>query len=56
MFTWLASNWGTILISAALIAVVSLIVIKMKKDRKRGKLSCGGNCAHCAMRGCRSQK
>jgi hypothetical protein len=53
MLTWLATNLGTIIISILLIAVVSLIIIKMISDRKSGKSSggCGCGCEHCAMHG-----
>ncbi len=51
MFAWIAANAGTILICAALILLVSAIIIKLVKDRKKGKSSCGCNCAHCAMAG-----
>lgn len=50
MLAWIAENIGTILILAALIAVVAGIVAGMLRDRKKGKSSCG--CANCAMRGC----
>ncbi len=57
MFAWIAENIGTILITLALIALVALIVKTMAKDRKKGKTSCGCNCAHCAMHGsCHEQK
>ena len=51
MFAWIAENIGTILITLALITLVALIVKTMAKDRKKGKTSCGCNCAHCAMHG-----
>ena len=51
MFAWIAENIGTSLITLALIALVALIVKTMAKDRKKGKTSCGCNCAHCAMAG-----
>ncbi len=47
MLTWLALNWGTILICAVLIAIVVAIIVKMRKDKKAGKSSCGGNCKAC---------
>ena len=51
MLSWLASNLGTILISLLLALLVTGIVIKLKRDKKKGVSSCGGNCAHCAMNG-----
>ena len=51
MFAWIAENIGTILVSAALILIVACIVRGLVKDKKKGKSSCGCNCAHCAMAG-----
>ncbi len=48
---WMINNIGTILISVALAAVLVLIAVKLIKDKRNGKSSCGGNCAHCAMGG-----
>ena len=57
MFAWIAENIGTILITAALVLIVALIARKLIKDKKKGKRSCGCNCAHCAMAGsCHPQK
>ncbi len=47
---WLAENWGTIAVLAAIGVAVFFIVRKMIKDRKRGIGSCGCECASCAMR------
>lgn len=46
---WLIENLGTIIALAILIAVILLIAVKLIKDKKKGKLSCGCNCAYCAM-------
>ncbi len=51
MLEWLTSNIGTILIVLALIAVIAAIVVKMIKDKKGGKSSCGCNCGCCPMSG-----
>ena len=51
MLAWITKNIGTILISAVLLLVVVLIIRKLVKDKKKGKSSCGCNCAHCAMSG-----
>ena len=40
MFQWIADNAGTILASLALAGLVALIVVRMRKDRKRGKSAC----------------
>lgn len=44
-------NIGTITVSALLIAVIILIIYRIKKDKAAGKSSCGGNCAGCALHG-----
>ncbi len=49
MFVWLADNIGTIVILLVLILIVCGIVCKLAGDRKKGRSSCGGNCAHCGM-------
>ena len=49
MLAWLTVNLGTILITLALVLIVTCIVLKLIKDKKHGKSSCGGNCAHCNM-------
>lgn len=51
MFAWISENIGTILICLGLIAVVTAIIVKLIRDHKKGKSSCGCNCAHCAMAG-----
>ena len=48
---WFTENLGTIVVSLVLIAIVALIVVKMIRDKKKGKSSCGCGCANCAMRG-----
>ncbi|MBR5349583.1 MAG: FeoB-associated Cys-rich membrane protein [Lachnospiraceae bacterium] len=49
MLEWIAANIGTILITLLLIMIVAGIVLSLIKDKKQGKSSCGGNCAHCQM-------
>lgn len=57
MFDWIAQNLGTLLISAVLIAIVTFIIISLIRQKKRGKSSCGCNCAHCALHGqCHKQQ
>lgn len=52
MLTWLVSNAGTLLVSTVLITIVILIIVKLIRNKKKGKSTCGGNCTHCPM--CRS--
>lgn len=57
MLAWLSANVWTIVICAVLLAVVGLAIWSLVKDKKKGKSSCGCNCAHCAMAGaCHGQK
>lgn len=57
MLVWIAENIGTILIFAALIAVVTAITVGLLRDKKKGRSSCGCGCANCAMNGsCHSNK
>lgn len=49
MITWLIENTATIIICAALIAVVAAIIIGMIKNKKNGKSSCGCGCSSCPM-------
>ena len=39
---------GNVIVCAVLAVIVTAIIFKMVKDKKNGKLSCGGNCAGCA--------
>ena len=57
MLQWIATNLGTILICAVLLAAVALILRSLLRQKKQGKSSCGCGCAHCAMHGsCHAQK
>ena len=47
---WLKDNLGTIIVSLVLASAVILIIVKMIRDKKKGKTSCGCGCAGCAMR------
>ncbi|MCM1505989.1 MAG: FeoB-associated Cys-rich membrane protein [Ruminococcus flavefaciens] len=40
-------NVGTIITGLILFTVLALIVLKMIKDKKNGKSSCGCGCEHC---------
>ena len=51
MMQMIAENAGTIVVTVGLIAMVAAIVVKLRRDRKRGKSSCGGNCGACPMAG-----
>ena len=51
MLTFLQQNLATLLIGLGLLAIVALIILKMVKDKRSGKTSCGCGCANCAMHG-----
>ncbi len=51
MITWIAENAGTVIVAFLLICVVCAVIVKMVRDKKKGKSSCGCNCGHCAMSG-----
>ena len=51
MFQWIGENAGTIIVSIALIALVTAVIIRMGKEKKRGKSTCGCNCGCCPMAG-----
>lgn len=49
MFSWIAQNISTIIISAVLIAIVAGIIFSMIKNKRAGKTSCGCGCSSCPM-------
>lgn len=51
MSAWISANLSTIIISAILLAIVIAISAYLINQKKKGKSSCGCNCAHCALHG-----
>ncbi|MBR5960122.1 MAG: FeoB-associated Cys-rich membrane protein [Clostridia bacterium] len=51
MLQGLADNAGTIIVCLVLIGVVTGIILRLRKDKKQGKSSCGCNCGCCPMSG-----
>ena len=49
MFSWLAANISTIVIGLVLAAIVAAIILKLVRDKKAGRSSCGCGCSACAM-------
>ena len=43
--------WKTVLVVAIIIAIISLAVFSIIRDKKKGKCSCGNSCSSCAMNG-----
>lgn len=48
MLDFFANNWGTLLAGVITLAVVSLIIVKLIRDKKKGKKSCGCDCGSCS--------
>ena len=44
MLQWFGENLATIVICLVLLAVIALVLIKMVKNKKQGKSSCGCMC------------
>lgn len=51
MLQGIAENAGTIVVSLALIGLITGIVVCLRRDKKQGKSACGGNCGCCPMAG-----
>jgi hypothetical protein len=49
MFSWIAENAGTLAVSLLLVGIVMLIVVRLRRLKRQGKSSCGGNCGCCPM-------
>lgn len=39
---------GNIIVTLILVAIVAAIIVNLVRNKRKGKSSCGGNCAHCA--------
>lgn len=48
MLAFLKENLSTIIIGLIVLAVVVSLVVKLIRDKKKGKSSCGCGCEHCA--------
>ena len=49
MFRLIIDNSATIIVAAIIVVLAIAAVRKIRKDRKAGIHSCGGNCSGCAM-------
>lgn len=48
MLSFLIENLATIVVSGIVLAIVLLIIFKMKRDKKKGgSCSCGSSCSSC---------
>lgn len=51
MFNWLIENLATIIVSLILAGIIAAVIMKLIKNKKNGKSSCGCGCKGCSMRG-----
>ncbi|MCR5797288.1 MAG: FeoB-associated Cys-rich membrane protein [Eubacterium sp.] len=56
MIAWLIANGGTILLTIVLILIIAFIIHSIIRDKKQGKSTCGGDCAHCGACSCAHTK
>ncbi len=47
MMEFLAENYGTVIAGAVVLVIVALIIAGMVRNKRAGKRSCAGDCAHC---------
>ena len=48
MFNWLVQNIGTIVIGLIVAGVLAAVVVKISRDRRKGKRAgCGCGCSNC---------
>lgn len=50
MLSFITDNLGTIIVCAVVLSAVTGIIIYMVRQKKKGKTSCGCNCAGCALK------
>ena len=48
MLQFILSNLATIIIGLVLLSVVTLVIMKMIRDKKQGKGCCGSSCQGCS--------
>lgn len=51
MLEFLKGNLPTVLVAMGLAIIVALIAVKLIRDKKNGKSSCGGSCGGCPSAG-----
>ena len=47
MFGWIIENLPTIIALVVLAGLVTLVIIKLVRDKKKGKNACGCDCGSC---------
>ena len=51
MWKWLTENLATVIIAVILLAALTAIAVKLIRNKKPGKSSCGCGCKTCALSG-----
>ncbi len=49
MLDFIAQNWGTLFVGGVVLAALVLATVKIVKDKRSGKSSCGCSCSGCPM-------
>ena len=44
---WIVTNWGTIIVGAFVLGLLSFLVVYIIKQKKQGKSSCSCGCSSC---------
>lgn len=47
MMNWLSANLASLVVGFVVAAIVSLIIVKMIRDKKQNKSTCGCSCSGC---------
>lgn len=47
MLEFFTQNLGTIIVGIIVLAIILAIILKLRNDKKHGKLSCGCDCENC---------
>lgn len=50
MFEWILNNLASVIVLSVVAAVITLVIIKMVRDKRRGKPSCNCGCGGCPMK------
>ena len=51
MFEFIINNFSTIIVGGVVFGVVGMVSLKLIRDKKNHKSSCGGGCAGCPSNG-----
>jgi len=55
MLEFITANWATIVVGIVVLVIVAAVVVKLIRDKKMHRSSCGCGCANCPMSGnCKS--